>query len=276
MNAKLPCLFAAAALAPIVALADTAKAPVSAAALTISIERGPRPHEPPPETNSRGEVQMHPRWAVTLDATGRVIALESTDAPPVASIRTPLENAIRGWHFQPGTVDGRPAETRTTLALDVSLVEHGADQFALRVDDARTGADLPVKGMHGAYPKYPHDAVSHKKQGIVVLRVDYDASGHVAGARLNDGAPEVDAALVRTAAESAKRWTFTPEVVGGRGLAGSSIVPICFELHLEHDQTTNEGCSWHPPSGHDGLGDGAIVAIDPAARLDTNVVGSTL
>ena len=92
MNLTIPCLLAA-MLAPRLATADPAKAPVSAAAVTISIERGPRPHEPPPETNAAGQVQMHPRWAVTLDATGRVVAIESTDAPPVAAIRTPLESA---------------------------------------------------------------------------------------------------------------------------------------------------------------------------------------
>ena len=275
MNATIPCLLVAAML-PGLALADDAKAPVSAAAITVTLERGPTPHQLPIETSSEGQPRLHPRWTLTLDATGRVVALESVQSPPVPAIRTPLENAIRGWQFQPGTVDGKPVETRTTLALDVSLVEHGADQFALRIDDARTGADLPLKGFHGIAIRYPHDAILHKKQGMVVLRVDFDASGHVVAAQKYDGAPEIDASLVRTSVEAAKRWTFTTEVVGGHGLAGSTIVPICFAVYLEHDQTTNEGCSWHPPAGHDGLGDGAVVAIDPAARLETNVIGHTL
>ena len=146
------------------AAADAPKPLTSAAALTISLERGPTPLQLPMEQNAQGEPKIHPRWALTIDASGRVVTLESIGSPPVPAVRAPLENAIRAWHFQPGTIDGNPAETRTTFSLDLSLVEHGADQFALRIDDARTGANLAVKGMHGVYPKFPHDALRHKKQ----------------------------------------------------------------------------------------------------------------
>lgn|GEM_PF-901106 len=273
MKAKVLCLILA--FAPMCASADAAKPPVKAAALTISVERGPRPHLFP-ETDGENQRRLHPRWIVSLDAAGRVVALAPVDAPLVPAISAPLENAIRAWHFQPGAIGGRPTETKTTLALDITLVERGADQFALRVDGARTGADLPVKGMHGVYPKFPNDALRHKQQGMVVLRVAFDDRGHVVDARLADGAPEIYPSLLRSAATSARRWTLTPEVVGGRGIAGSALVPICFEDYREHDPTTAHTCEWNPPAGHESLGDGAIVAIDPAARLETDVVGHAL
>jgi TonB family protein len=258
------------------AAGDAPKPLTSAAAVTVTLEPGPTPLRLPMEQNAQGEPKIHPRWALTIDASGRVVTLESIGSPPVPAVRAPLENAIRGWRFQPGTIDGKPVETKTTFSLDLSLVEHGSDQFALRVDDARTGADLTFEGFHHSTPKYPRDAMSHHRGGTVVLRVDYDANGHVVATRLQDGAPEVDASFVRSAQDAARRWTFSTEIVGGHGLAGSTIVPICFADYTRHTPKEDPGCTWTPPEGHGSLGDGAIVAIDPAARLETAVVGRTL
>jgi TonB family protein len=258
------------------AAADAPKPLTSAAAVTVTLEPGPTQLKLPVEGSAQGEARIHPRWALTLDASGRVVALEALGAPPVPAIRTPLEQAIRGWHFESGKIGGNPAETKTTLALDLSLVEHGGDQFALRVDDARTGADLAAEGFHHAAPKYPSDAMRHHRDGIVVLRIDYDSGGRVVATRLQDGAPEVDASFVRSAQDAARRWTFSPEIVGGHGLAGSTIVPICFADYTRKTPEERSGCAWTPPAGHGGLGDGATVAIDPAAHLETAVVGRTL
>jgi TonB family protein len=275
MNAMLPML---AVLVPAVAAADAPKPLTSAAAVTVTvtIEPGPTPMKLPVAKNEAGEPKLHPRWALTIDASGRVAALESLGDPPVPALRAPLENAIRAWHFQPGMIDGKPAETKTTFSLDLSLVEHGGDQFALRVDDARTGPDLTIEGFHHVVPKYPHEAMRKHLDGMVVLRIDYDAQGHVIASRLQDGAPEVDASFVRSAQEAARRWTFSPEIVGGHGLAGSTLVPICFADYSRRTPKEDPGCAWTPPDGHDAIGDGAIVAIDPAARLETAVVGRTL
>ena len=256
--------------------ADAPKPLISSAAVTVTLEPGPTPMNLPLETNTEGNPMIHPRWALTIDASGRVTSLESIGDPPVDAVRAPLETAIRGWHFQPGTIDGKPVETKTTFSLDLSFVEHGSDKFALRVDDARTGADLTFDGFHHSTPKYPSDAMSHHRDGIVVLRVDFDASGHVVATRLADGAPEVGESFVRSARDAARRWTFSTEIVGGHGLAGSTIVPICFSDYTRKTPQEVPRCAWTPPAGHGSLGNGAIVAIDPAARLETAVVGRTL
>jgi TonB family protein len=256
--------------------ADAPKSLTSAAAVTVTIEPGPTPLRLPVAKNDEGEPKVHARWALTIDPSGRVTALESLGDPPVPALRTPLETAIRGWHFQPGTINGKPAETKTTFSLDLALVEHGGDRFALRVDDARTGADLTTEGFHHVVPKYPHEAMRRHIDGMVVLRIDYDGKGHVVASRLHDGAPQVDVSFVRSAQDAARRWTFSPEIVGGHGLAGSTIVPICFADYTRRTPKEDPGCAWTPPEGHGALGDGAIVAIDPAARLETAVVGHTL
>jgi TonB family protein len=268
-------LLALAVLSP-VAAGDAPKPLTSAAAVTVTLEPGPTPMKLPIEKNANGDPRLHARWALTIDASGRVAALESLGEPPISALRTPLENAIRGWHFQPGTIDGKPAETKTTFSLDLSLVAHGSDQFALRVDDARTGADLTIEGFHHVVPKYPHEAMRKHPGGMVVLRIDYDAQGHVVASQLQEGAPDVDVSFVRAAQDAARRWTFSPEIVGGRGLAGSTIVPICFADYTRRTPTEEPGCAWTPPAGHGSLGEGAIVAINPAARLETAVVGRTL
>jgi TonB family protein len=277
MNATLLPLAVLLSTATATATATDAPKPLtSAAAVTVTLEPGPTPMNLPMEKNADGDPKIHPRWALTIDASGHVTALDSIGNPPVPAVRAPLENAIRGWHFQPGTIDGKPAETKTTFSLDLSLVEHGSDQFALRVDDARTGSDLTFEGFHHSTPKYPSDAMNHHRDGMVVLRIDYDGKGHVIATRLQDGAPEVDASFVRSAQEAARRWTFSPEIVGGHGLAGSTIVPICFADYRRRTPQEAPKCAWTPPEGHGSLGDGAVVAIDPAARLETDVVGHTL
>jgi TonB family protein len=248
---------------------------VSVAAVTVSIEPGPTPLDLPAERKD-GTLRLHPRWSLTLDASGRVSALEIQPDGPIDAVRVPLENAIRSWRFTPGSIGGQPAETRTTLALDVSLVDRGDDTFGVRIDDARTGADLTLRGFHHVVPKYPPAAIRKHGEGIVVLRIDYDAEGHVVATRLHDGAPDVDAPFVRSAEDAARRWTFSPEVVGGRGVPGSTIVPICYADYSRHRPTENSGCTWTPPAGHGGLGDGAIVGIDSVVRLETDVVGRTL
>jgi len=249
---------------------------VSAAAITISIQRGPTPpRELPLEATADGSVRLHASWTLGIDASGHVSKLEPSGSPLVDNVRAPVESAIRRWQFIPGTIAGQPAATDTTLAIDLTLVPMDADKLAVRIDDARTGVDIPRRGMH-AFPKYPFEAIRHRKEAMVVLKVDYDAEGRVLAANLQDGAPEVDASFARSAQQAVKRWTFAPEIVGGRALAGSAIVPICFEMYLDHDPKTNRSCQWKPPAGHQGVGEGGIVAIEPAARLQSEVIGRTL
>jgi hypothetical protein len=108
-----------------------------------------------------------------------------------------------------------------------------------------------------------------------VLKVDYDAKGHVIAAKRRDDAPEVAADLETAAARAVKSWRFTPEVVGGRPLAGSAIVPICFELVGMGKDIERANCNWVPP-GVKSLQEGGVLALDPAARLKTDIAGHTL
>lgn len=204
----LPAVFLVGMLSPFAAMAADHAPPI--ATMTISIS----PYPPPRELFQDEDPTPHygTRWAVSLDAEGRVTSLESEDKPPEA-IRAPLDAAIRKWQFMSGTVNGNAVPTETMLTVDVTLVPAGDDKYALRIDDARTGGAVKSKDMHGNYPKYPTDSARHHRQGLVVLKVDYDAAGHVTATQRHADAPavandlEVAAARAVKSGGSRRRWS---------------------------------------------------------------------
>lgn len=246
-------------------------------ALTVTITQSPPPHTlPAARKTTDANPQYRTRWLVSLDAAGHVAKIEAGDKTLIDAVRMPLGEAIRRWQFVPGMLDGKPAPTDTTLTVDISLVPHGEDKYAVRVDDARTGGDVPVQGIRKA-PKYPPAAIQHHRQGMVVLKVDYDASGHVVAANMHENAPAVAPELAKSAQQAVKAWIFAPEVVGGHPLAGSAIVPICFEIFPSGTlRPRHMNCAWTPPGSQSTLHDADVLAIEPAAKLQTHVVGHTL
>ena len=93
------------------------------------------------------------KWLISLDASGRVTAIEPTDNTLVDVARVPLEHAIREWRFVPGRVNDVPSPTQTILTLDIALGPAGDDRFNVRIDDARTGGDITVNGARKP-PRY--------------------------------------------------------------------------------------------------------------------------
>lgn len=266
----LPAIFLLGAMSSFAAFSADHAPPI--ATMTISISSYPPPRELFPDEDPTPHYGT--RWSLSLDAEGRVANLRLQDDPPKA-IREQLEAAIRKWQFVSGTINGVPVPTETTLTVDVTLVPVGEDKYALRVDDARTGGAVKTGDMHGNYPKYPTDSERHRRQGLVVLKVDYDATGHVTATTRHADAPAVADDLEASAARAIKTWRFTPEVVGGRALAGSAIVPICFEIVGMGKDIERANCNWIPP-GAKSLQQGGVVAIAPATRLMTDIVGHTL
>ena len=221
-----------------------------------------------------GAAKFCTKWLVSLDASGRVTAIEPTDPTLVDAARVPLERAIREWRFVPGRVNGAPAPTQTTLTLDIALVPAGDDHFNVRIDDARTGGDIAADGARKP-PKYPPDAIQHRWQGMVVLKVDYGADGRVVTTTPAQGAPAVAMSLVRSAEKAVRGWPFTPEVVGGHALAGSAFISVCFDI-VSSGTRPNNDCAWTPPGAKSALRDTDAFALAPVARLETDVIGHTL
>ena len=212
-------------------------------------------------------------WGVSLDASGHVVALESHGAlKPV--LRDPLAEAIRGWAFEPGRIDGQPAPTETSLDLSVALEADAGGNYQVRVVDVRIGAEV----ASSVPPRFPPRLVRRIKtpfSGLVVAEVRYDAQGRVLEAELAPGTPAADPLLQEAALESIRKWRFQPERVGGHPLAGSAWVPLCFTLTTSARHIPD--CEhWTPPGANTPVPDGSAFALQPAATLRSEVVGHLL
>lgn len=212
-------------------------------------------------------------WGVSLDASGHVVALESHGAlKPV--LRDPLAEAIRGWAFEPGRIDGQPAPTETSLDLSVALEADAEGNYQVRVVDVRIGAEV----ASSVPPRFPPRLVRRIKtpfSGLVVAEVRYDAQGRVLEAELAPGTPAADPLLQEAALESIRKWRFQPERVGGHPLAGLAWVPLCFTLTTSARHIPD--CEhWTPPGANTPVPDGSAFALQPAATLRSEVVGHLL
>lgn len=223
------------------------------------------------QTKAPAPIKVTLAWNLSLDANGHVTRLEKIGvnrADRIPQIRSRVEQAIRGWQFIPGTIDGKPAATQTRLSLDLSLLAQSAQTMAIRVDSADTGAWYGTQSR----VRYPAKAVRFHRVGEVVLTVSFDADGKVTAVAPTPGAPSVDQSLIDAATASVKKWTFRPETVAGHGVAGSVITPFCFQV----DPRNDPDCHWRAP-GHDApLAQGETFALNPVARLRTDVAGRIL
>jgi len=217
-------------------------------------------------------------WKLSLDADGRVaqltaIANKRTDRVP--QVRERLEQTIRSWAFVSGTVDGRPAPTDTHLSVSISLLPNDENSYRITFDDVRTGGSI----LHAAPPHYPASAVRDRKTGMVVLRVEYDANGKTSSAVLDPSSPPSDRALVEASIDVVKKsWTFQPELVGGHGVPGTQVLPICYSIFdmPVRSRDPAPGCQWNPPGNHVAIGQGDSLAVNPVAHLLSDVAGHAL
>ncbi|MBO9663652.1 energy transducer TonB [Dokdonella sp.] len=214
-------------------------------------------------------------WNITVDADGRVTRLDS-EGKLVPDLKDRLEREIRTWRFKPGTINGQAAATESRLYVALQATPIDDERSALHVIRAATG------GGYGKMvpPRYPAASVSARRQGLVLLQVHYDENGQVVESALYEKAPQADKALVDAAIAAVKRWTFAPEVVGGRPLASTALVPVCFSLHGAGIRPPK--CDWERPgesaanaSRIAAAADDTTPAFDSALKFETAVAGRT-
>lgn len=204
-------------------------------------------------------------WDISLDAEGRVTRL-ATDDTQVPKAHAQLEEAIRGWQFRSGKIDGRSVATDTHLNIRLAITR--VDQhYELEIVRATTGAGYARR----VPPRYPQSAVKMRKHGLAMLYVEYDASGRVSKVEPARDVPRPDPRLLKAAMDSVHSWTFSPEAVGGHAIPGIAMVPVCFELP---DRRPN--CEWKNTETGESMGGDEAVAMNSAATLETDVAGSTL
>lgn len=83
--------------------------------------------------------------------------------------------------------------------------------------------------LRNPHPAYPEEARAARQQGVVTLRVNVDASGHVTSVRVvqSSGFPILDERARSTVAE---KWVFKPAMSGGAAVASEVMIPIRFTL----------------------------------------------
>lgn len=221
------------------------------------------------QADSKVPATVDSTWRVTLAADGSVTALEQeTRLKP--TLAEPLARAIRSWTFEPGKIDGKPAVTETTLYLTVGLDEQ-AEGYAVRVDDVRTGGGIQI-GSQGA-PRFPVNELRDNTAALVVVEANYDASGKVVSAHAVPGTQRVARDFDTAAVDAVRRWKFLPEKVGGRGIAATVRVPICFSAASRHSEAPD--CAPWVPAGGKAATRGAVTS-DPAAKLRVDVIARRL
>ena len=218
-------------------------------------------------------------WQLSIDAQGHVARLQATADKQVErmpQLRAAVEKKIREWQFVPGSVDGQPQATETVLSVSTTLLAQQGDDYQIRIDDARTGAAISKT----LPPRYPTDAVRSGASGLVVVHVNFDGNGKVTAAQADTIESKAPASLVKAAVDGVRTWTFQPERVGGHGIAGSTLLPVCFQVvpvgFMGPNAHRPPPCAWTPPGHRGALAQGESFGVDPVAKLATDVVDHTL
>ncbi len=215
-------------------------------------------------------------WQVSLDANGKVVSLRDSDEL-VPAVREPLEQAIRGWTFEPGRLAGQPAPTETTLSLDVSFVPTADNRYAVRIDDARTGGRIQVDSSRKAPPRFPRDAMKPGLAAMIVVKANYDPSGAIVSVEPQpqlgiNAKPSLEKATVA----AVKKWAIVPERVGGQAMASSLLLPVCYMVSTGSRPPADFACVFTPQGSTSKIAEGGAYALEPAARLRSDVIGRTL
>jgi len=206
-------------------------------------------------------------WSLGVDATGTITHL-TTDDKQLPTLHEHLEKDIRSWTISPGKVDGVPAATESKLHLRLKLEPQSGGDYHVSLAGASTGGGY----RRQTAPKYPENAAAGRRQGLVVLKVGYDETGKVKDVEPFAQGPQADVAFVSSATSAVKKWTFEPEIVGGHPRGSTALVPVCFRI--EALGVPEIDCDWKPP-GASGTSDG-MFALDPAARIESDVIGRAL
>lgn len=195
--------------------------------------------------HARGDAQddvisMHFRAHVVIAADGSLQSIEwSKDHNIPDVLRAKLEERVRGWQFAPGTIDGVPAKTRSTLRVDLTAtpMEDG-ESYQVRVDDALVGPSM----SNPTPPDYPRDALSVGAEALVVVQVHIDADGE---RRVDitryEGSKSRRAMFEKAVLANIGQKAFHPEQVGPHTIAASFTIPMTFCLS-DVDDASDTGC----------------------------------
>ena len=170
------------------------------------------------------------RARIALDADGKLDSIEWLNTKPGDRIITArLEDVVRRWEFEPGSVNGVPAATETGLMIYVTVKPDDEGGMAVNIGRALTGATSLLQDP----PRYPINEARNGNQAVLELQVDTDGAGNVVSAKVVGFEGSSNSRYSRNnfekyALEIARTWTFHTEQVGGIGRPASMRVPVSF------------------------------------------------
>ena len=223
------------------------------------------------------------QWEMALDAEGRIVGLVSRDRQHDA-LRERLEPVVRRWEFEPGRVDGRPAETDTFLSVQVALLPQAdGKNVAVTLRDVRTGGAVAIDGRRVA-PRITArelESMVRTRQfaARAVIEANYDGDGKPTEVVPMAGASDASRGLLDASVRAIRQWTFEPERVGGIGVPGRIVTPICFAIgqHPADVKRRLPACDrWAAPGSQATLGDGEGLALDSQVRLKSDPYATAL
>ncbi len=220
------------------------------------------------------------QWKMSLDAAGQITALVPRNASNNA-LGEQLEPAVRGWNFEPATVNGQQAATETMLSVQLALLPSAdGKSYSVRVDDVRTGGSIAASHESIRLPE--SEARILKSNGgfaKLAFEVSYDESGKAQTATLLPDPGNAKGRLVELAETAVRDWLYEPERVAGAGIPGKVIVPICYSAGKTNKRKGTRGgrrCVWSQPDSKAKVGNGDSLSLDSRVRLKTKVVGRML
>lgn len=163
---------------------------------------------------------------VTIDRSGKVagfaLVAEHKNLPD--ALRACLEALVRAATFVPAQRDGQPAETKTSLALELAVVPDAEKQTThLSLVGLKPTPRIRVLPT----PAYPASALARNDDGLIKVKVTIGPDGLVRDAQVVDDSPT--SRSLRTAAlHAAKRSSFYVEQVDGLGVGTEAIVQFRF------------------------------------------------
>lgn len=149
----------------------------------------------------------------------------------------------------PGALRRRAGFAAIAMLLAGGLYLVGAKvplAAAAQVGSRFTPPAVYFKSKNRNPPHYPVDAVHKGEEGIVMLDVTINASGNVAGVRVDQHGTNAVASLQVAAVDAARKWKFDPARKNGKPIVGTMRIPVRFSLP-ELDNT--EGKAKPCPTG---------------------------
>jgi hypothetical protein len=243
------------------------------------------------------EVELYVKGDIQIGPDGHVTdwGLKTQMAPTIAEL---VDRTVRGWHFEPVTLDGKPVNAKTTMDIRLRGTPAPNDAYSLRIEDVHFGA---LTHASQKPPQYPRDAAHLGLGARVVLYLLIDENGKVIEALPGQTSLSLQAKdeheaefwrkrFEKASLAAATTWRYNPsEFIDGKGVTKRyAIAPIEFDIgHSGQNWKTYLPGPVHPAPWQKNdasknetrfaqLSNGETASANSSFRLKDDVIGKGL